>query len=109
MSLPLPPIGHVGYVVDDIEDGVALAVQTLGAGPFFLVSHLAFDVCTYKGEPARYDHSSAFGQWGEIKVELTVVHSADPPELAEIIGGSAPRVGHVGMLVDDLGSRERSA
>lgn len=102
MSLPLPPIGHVGYVVDDIEDGVALAVQTLGAGPFFLVSHLAFDVCTYKGGPARYDHSSAFGQWGAIKVELTVVHSADPPELAELIGGSAPRVGHVGMLVDDL-------
>jgi hypothetical protein len=102
MSLPLPPIGHVGYVVDDIEEGVDWAVRTLGAGPFFLISHLRFDVCTCNGAPAAYDHSSAFGQWGAIKVELTVVHSADPPELAELIGGNAPQVGHVGMLVDDL-------
>ena len=102
MTLPLPPIGHVGYVVDDIEPGVAWAVRTLGAGPFFVVSHLPFDVCTYNGEPAEYDHSSAFGQWGEIKVELTVVHSARPRELGEVIGGPGPKVGHIGMLVDDL-------
>ena len=102
MSLPLPPIGHVGYVVDDIGQGVDWAVRTLGAGPFFLVSHLPFDVCTFNGQPAQYDHSSAFGQWGDIKVELTVVHSADPPELAAMLGGHAPRVGHIGMLVDDL-------
>src|SRR5579863_5299599 len=102
MSLPLPPIGHVGYVVDDIAQGVDWAVRTLGAGPFFVIEHLPFDVCTFNGQPAQYDHSSAFGQWGDIKVELTVVHSADPPQLAETIGGRGPRVGHVGMLVDDL-------
>jgi Glyoxalase/Bleomycin resistance protein/Dioxygenase superfamily len=102
MSLPLPPIGHVGYVVDDVEEGVAWAVSTLGAGPFFVVAHLPFDVCTFNGEPAEYDHSSAFGQWGEIKIELTVVHSTMPPEFAEIIGGATPKVGHIGMLVDDL-------
>lgn len=102
MSLPLPPIGHIGYVVDDIEAGVAWAVSSFGAGPFFVVSHLPFDVCTFNGEPAQYDHSSAFGQWGAIKLELTVVHSATPAALAELLGGQAPRVGHVGMLVDDL-------
>lgn len=102
MSLPLPPIGHLGYVVDDVAEGVDWAVRTLGAGPFFLIPHLSFDVCTFNGEPAEYDHSSAFGQWGEIMVELTVVHSAAPAELAEMAGGRAPRVGHIGMLVDDL-------
>ncbi len=102
MTLPLPPVEHVGYVVEDIEDAVDWAVATLGAGPFFLISHLAFDTCTFNGEPAQYDHSSAFGQWGAIKLELTVVHAAEPPQLAEIIGGPAPRIGHIGMLVDDL-------
>lgn len=102
MSLPLPPIGHIGYVVDDLEAGVDWAVKTLGAGPFFAVRHVPFDTCTFRGEPAHYDHSSAFGQWGQLKVELTVVHAADPPQLAEIIGGTAPKVGHIGMLVDDL-------
>jgi len=104
------PIHHLGYVVDEIEPAVDWAVATLGAGPFFLIPHLAFDTCTFRGEPAAYDHSSAFGQWGPFKVELTVVHSSDPPELAELIGGHAPQVGHVGhvghvgLVVDDLES-----
>jgi Glyoxalase/Bleomycin resistance protein/Dioxygenase superfamily len=98
----LSPIHHVGYVVDDIDHGVEWMVSRFGAGPFFLIPHLQFDRCTYMGEPAHYDHSSAFGQWGNIKVELTVVHASDPPELATRIGGGAPRVGHVGLVVDDL-------
>ena len=102
MTLPIRPITHVGYVVEEIGPAVDWAVSTLGAGPFFLIPHLQFDTCTFKGAPAQYDHSSAFGQWGEIKLELTVVHSSSPPALAETIGGPAPRVGHVGWLADDL-------
>lgn len=101
-GLPIPAINHVGYVVDDVETAVEWAVSTLGAGPFFLVSHMRFEHCTYNGRPAQYDHSSAFGQWGPIKVELTVVHGADPQGLADLLGGPTPRVGHVGTLVDDL-------
>jgi hypothetical protein len=108
MSPPSRPITHVGYVVDDIASAVQWAVATLGAGPFFLIEHLAFDAVTYLGAPAEYDHSSAFGQWGPIKLELTVVHGSTPPELAELIGGRGPRVGHVGWLADDLDA-EREA
>ncbi len=102
MTLPHRKITHVGYVVGDIEEAVDWAVGTLGGGPFFLIPHLQFETCTFYGAPAQYDHSSAFGQWGELMVELTVVHSSDPPELAELIGGPPPRVGHVGWLADDL-------
>ena len=101
-ALPNRRIRHVGYVVDDIQDAVRWAIDTLGAGPFFLVPSLPFAYCTYRGEPAEYDHTSAFGQWGDVIVELTVIHSANPPELAETIGGAAPRVSHVGWLADDL-------
>jgi catechol 2,3-dioxygenase-like lactoylglutathione lyase family enzyme len=94
-------IHHVGYVVDDIPRAVEWAVSTLGAGPFFLIEHLEFDEVTYRGEPARYDHSSAFGQWGELKLELTRVHSASPG-LAELLAGPTPRPGHVAWLADDL-------
>src|ERR1700679_2660389 len=96
------PITHIGYVVDQIEPSVDWAISTLGAGPFFLISHLKFDTCTFNGQPAEYDHSSAFGQWGKIMVELTVVHGATPQTLADTIGGSAPRMGHVGWISDDL-------
>jgi hypothetical protein len=29
MSLPLPPIGHIGYLVDDIEQGTQRVAQKL--------------------------------------------------------------------------------
>jgi hypothetical protein len=98
------PVTHIGYVVEEIEPAVDWAVRTFGAGPFFAVAHMSFDTCTFNGETATYDHSSAFGQWGEILIELTVVHGSTPPELAEVIGGGGqtPRVGHVGTLSDDL-------
>jgi catechol 2,3-dioxygenase-like lactoylglutathione lyase family enzyme len=95
-------IHHVGYVVDDIPRAVDWAVGTLGAGPFFLIDHVEFDEVTYHGRPAAYDHSSAFGQWGEIKLELTQVHSASPAGLAAALGGATPRPGHVAWLADDL-------
>jgi catechol 2,3-dioxygenase-like lactoylglutathione lyase family enzyme len=96
------PINHIGYVVSDIEEAVSWAVKTFGAGPFFLMPHMPFEVCTFNGAAAEYDHSSAFGQWGEIRIELTVVHGAKPAELGELIGGNPPRVGHVGLIVDNL-------
>jgi hypothetical protein len=37
-----------------------------------------------------------------MKIELTVVHATTPPQFAEVIGGGAPKLGHIGMLVDDL-------
>lgn len=106
-GLALGPVTHIGYVVDDIERTARWAVSTFGAGPFYVVSHMKFDTCTFNGEPATYDHTSAFGQWGAILIELTVVHGSTPPQLAEVMGGSAPRVGHVGLLADDLDADSR--
>lgn len=106
-GFPLGPVTHIGYVVDDIERAASWAVSTFGAGPFYLVSHMKFDTCTFNGEPATYDHSSAFGQWGAILIELTVVHGSTPPQLAAVIGGLAPTVGHIGMLSDDLDADSR--
>ena len=97
-----PPLHHVGYVVDDIPAAVDWAVSALGAGPFFLIDHLPFDSVTFHGEPAAYDHSSAFGQWGSLKLELTVVHDAQPAGLADALGGPPGRVGHVAWVVADL-------
>jgi hypothetical protein len=101
------PIHHIGHVVDDIPVAVRWAVATLGAGPFFLIEHLAFDDVTYAGAPAAYDHSSAFGQWGTIRLELTQIHDARPAGLAQALAGPTPRVGHVAWLADDLESDSR--
>jgi catechol 2,3-dioxygenase-like lactoylglutathione lyase family enzyme len=108
MTPPTRPIHHVGYFVDDIPAAVNWAVTTLGAGPFFVAAHITFDEVTYLGEPAAYDQTSAFGQWGPIKLELTAVHSAAPAGLAAALAGPTPRIGHVAWLASDL-EKESSA
>jgi hypothetical protein len=97
----LRPLHHIGYVVDDLREGIARVEQVFGAGPFSVIEHLAFDEVSFEDEPAAYDHSSAFGVWGPILVELTEVHDARPPELLAAMGGP-PRIGHVAWLADSL-------
>jgi glyoxalase/bleomycin resistance protein/dioxygenase superfamily protein len=99
------PFHHIGYVVDDLDAAVADAVARFGAGPFYVAEHMAFDEVTFRGEPAVFDHSSAFGQWGPVRVELTVIHETDPHELgATMTPGGPGNVGHVGIVVDSLGA-----
>lgn len=97
-----PSHHHIGYVVGDLRAGVERFSSTTGAGPFLVIEHLVFEDVTYRGEPAVYDHSSAFGQWGSIMVELTQVHDAQPTGLREAFTQPSGGIGHVGWLADSL-------
>lgn len=97
-----PAIHHVGYVVADLRAGAERFARLTGAGPFFAMEHIAFDEVTYEGEPAAYDHSSAFGRWGEILVELTQVHEAQPAGLRERLVAPGAGAGHVAWLAASL-------
>jgi catechol 2,3-dioxygenase-like lactoylglutathione lyase family enzyme len=105
MQLELPRIHHIGYVVPDLAAGIERFETQFGAGPFLVMEHLEFDVVTYRGEPASYDHSSGFGKWGSILVEVTQVHDAQPAGLLAAL--SRPGIGHVAWLVDDLEAETR--
>jgi catechol 2,3-dioxygenase-like lactoylglutathione lyase family enzyme len=98
----LRPLHHLGYVVHDLPAAVERFSTTTGAGPFFAMEHLAFDEVTYAGAPAVYDHSSAFGRWGDVLVELTVVHDAQPAGLRDALTAPGGGRGHVAWLADDL-------
>lgn len=97
-----PPIHHLGYVVDDLRRDVPRFAAVTGAGPFFAMEHIPFDEVAYLGEPATYDHSSAFGAWGPLIVELTQVHDAQPGGLADAFAGPGDGVGHVAWLAESL-------
>jgi catechol 2,3-dioxygenase-like lactoylglutathione lyase family enzyme len=95
-------IHHIGYVVEgDLRAALPGYVEALDTGPFFLMDHLAFDETTYRGQPAEYDHSSAFAATPSgLLVEVSQVHSASPPALQEALG--RPGFGHVAWLAEDL-------
>ena len=98
----LSPLHHLGYVVEDLHRDVPRFAAATGAGPFYAMEHIHFDEVTYGGEPAVYDHSSAFGQWGPMIVELTQVHEAQPTGLRKALVATGAGVGHVAWLADSL-------
>ena len=97
--LPGPPV-QIAYAVEDI----AAAVTTwaaLGAGPFFHIEHIALRSCRVHGRPGAFDHSSAYGQWGSIMVELVQDHTVGPTPV--------PSLGlhHLAFFVEDLPAASR--
>lgn len=102
MSARLPRIHHVGYVVEDLRTGVERFGAMFGAGPFFAMEHIKFDEVSYLGSLAVYDHSSAFGQWGPIVVELSQVHDAHPAGLRQALVAPGGGVGHFAWLAESL-------
>jgi catechol 2,3-dioxygenase-like lactoylglutathione lyase family enzyme len=97
-------IHHVGYVVEDLRAGVERFAAAFGAGPFLAIEHMEFDEVTFRGEPAAYDHSSAFGTWGPLLLELTVIHDAEPAGLREALTPADGGLGHLGIVVDSPAS-----
>ena len=93
---------HIGYVVDDLPVAAERFARQFGAGPFYAFEHIVFEEVTYRGAPATYDHSSAFGQCGPMIVELTQVYDAQPAGLAEALVRPGTGVGHVGWLAESL-------
>ena len=98
----MPELHHIGYVVHDLRAGVERFAAEFGAGPFFAMEHIEFDEVSYLGRPAVYDHSSAFGRWGPILVEITQVHEVQPAGLRDALVAPGGGVGHVAWLVDSL-------
>lgn len=100
--LPVALPHHIGYAVEDLRAAAESFATTFGAGPFLGMEHLVFDEVTYEGAPAAYDHSSAFGAWGPVLVELTVVHDAQPEGFAAALTTPRAGLGHVAWLADSL-------
>lgn len=75
------PLSHVGFCVADLEEAVAFWTTKMHAGPFFMLDDVEFDILEAFGAPAVFDHALAFGQWGDIAVELQQLHRVEPEAL----------------------------
>ena len=98
----LGPVHHLGYVVPELEAAVDAVVRASGAGPFFRMDHVPLDEITHAGAPAIWDHSSAFGQCGDVAIELMVIHRCEPEQVARAFpGGPHPVLHHLAWAVPD--------
>lgn len=66
---------QIAYAVADVDQGARTFAATMGAGPFFIVKHIPLKSARVHGKESTFDHSSAYGQWGEVMVELVQEHT----------------------------------
>jgi hypothetical protein len=104
-QLELGPPVQIAYAVADAEAAAADWARTVGAGPFFIRRHIPVTDVVYRGRPALFDHTSAYGQWGGLMIELVQDHTVGPSVLSERPVSrelSSRGVHHVACLVDDF-------
>jgi hypothetical protein len=99
-------IVQIAYAVEDVRAAARSFAERVGAGPFFVRHHDLPRHVDHRGEPARFDHSSAYGQWGAMQIELVQVHSAEPVSLADIVQRTSG-IHHVAMFVDSIDEEQR--
>ena len=95
---------QIAYAVDHLEREAEIFAEQFGAGPFFVRHHPPFEA-THRGGPAVFNHSSAYGQWGEMQVELVRFGECSPASLhRSVVAGSG--LHHMAMFVDSLSAEQ---
>jgi hypothetical protein len=98
------PVRQLAYKVNDLEAAALAHTRAFGSGPFFVLRHVALASSLHRGVERPFDHSSAYGQWGSVMVELVVQHNADASALHDMFphGSGAEGLHHAALFVDDL-------
>jgi hypothetical protein len=96
-----PPV-QIAYVVDDVWKAADSFAKRFGAGPFFVMEHITVTDVFYRGEPSVFDHSSAYGQWGKVMVELFVQHNDDPTAVRQMYRQGETGLHHLAYFAEDF-------
>lgn len=100
-ALGFGPVVQIALHAPHIERE-ALSWVRRGAGPFFLLEHVPLARCLYRGAPTTFDHSSAYGQCGEIMLELIHQHDDSPSPVRDMFDRSTSGTHHAAVFVDNL-------
>lgn len=100
---------QLAYHVPDPEAAAREYSRTFGWGPFFLMEHIELASCLYRGAVAKFDHTSAYGQAGDIMIELITQHDDSPSVLRDSYRRDEVGVHHVAHFVPDLDDTLRLA
>lgn len=102
MSRYYGEIFQSGIVVDDWREAAEHWIEVMGVGPFFLLDHIQFEWCEFRGQPVELDLSVALAFSGEYQVELIQQNCSTPSIYTEFMRTHGTGLQHVGTLVDDL-------
>jgi hypothetical protein len=100
-------VEQVAFHAPDIASAAARWTK-IGAGPFYLLEHVALAQCLYRGAPGCFDHSSAYGQSGDVMVELIHQHDDRPSPVRDMYGATDEGPHHAAVFTADLDAAARA-
>jgi catechol 2,3-dioxygenase-like lactoylglutathione lyase family enzyme len=115
MTMQLPelmgqPVRQIAYFVPDVRAAALAHAKAFGSGPYFVADNIPLATTLHRGREAVFDHSSAYGQWGEMMVEFMQQNNPGPSVLHDMYPEGSGRQGlhHLAILVDNLDRAEKA-
>lgn len=98
------PIRQIAYFVSDVRAAARAHSAAFGSGPYYVADHIPLTRALHRGTPRDLDHSSAYGQWGEVMIEFCQQNNSGPSAFRDLYPEGTGREGvhHVALFVDDL-------
>ena len=100
---PLHPV-QLAYHVPDSREAALQCARLRGWGPFYIMERIPLDFARYRGAETPWIHTSAYGQAGEVMVELISQPDATPSVLRERFARHEEGLHHIACFVEDLPS-----
>ncbi len=97
------PVRQIAYYVHDVKEAAKRHMALYGSGPFFLMEAPPLPA-RYRGKDMPFHHTTAFGQWGTMQVELLRQNDDLPSVLHDLypVGSGRSGIHHAAIIVDDL-------
>jgi hypothetical protein len=102
------PVRQVAYFVPDVVTAARRHASVFGSGPYYVAEHIPLTLCEYRGQRAQLDHTSAYGQWGEVMIEFVQQNDPGPSVFRDLYPGGEQGFHHVALIVDDLHATMRT-
>ena len=100
--MPLGSPVQIAYAVPDVESAARSWAAQVGAGPFFVRQHIELVDVVIRGRPGTFDHSSAYGQWGSVMVELVQDHGDGPSPVRDVFPLEGSGLHHLAFFVENV-------
>ena len=100
--LPLYKPVQIAYFVSDIRDAAKKFSAMTGAGPFYVIDNIELDWGEHRNSPCEFVHSSAYGQWGDLMVEMVQQDSEGPSPFRDLYAPGEEGVHHVACFVSSV-------
>ncbi|WP_068071683.1 VOC family protein [Novosphingobium lentum] len=98
------PIRQVAYFCADVRKAALAHHAAFGSGPYFVADNIPLRSALHRGVERPLDHTSAYGQWGEVMIEFVQQNNPGPSAFHDLYPEGSGRWGlhHVALFVDDV-------